>query len=628
MKKICLFLLLFTALFSFAANESPSRLLKKQFLLDYRVLEEKTNALTHLKLETENDWQKAETAFFEARLAYKKIELFVNYLDREYVKDHINGAPLLHTERKAPDLVVLAPSGFQIMEEQLFEKENDAFLSLAANLDKHIVHLGKLLPTAKLSERMVFEALREEVVRLAALGITGFDTPSTLNTINECLTVFTSLKDVITVYNDHLSSTTQAKFTTIFDKGMSFFAQSTYDSFNRYEFIRTVINPLYKLLLFAQKELLIETKDLVFKHEFSVNYNATSIFDTDFLNYAYYSSYSNSGDLSKRQALGKLLFFDPLLSSNNERACASCHHPNKAFSDGNKTSLAFDHQGVLKRNAPGLINSIYNTRLFWDARANTPEQQVEHVLFDPKEFNSNYDEVTEKLNSCKTYLEKFDEAYPKIRTINRYTIVASISAYIQSLRSYNSEFDKIIRNEKTPSNNDIIEGFNLFTGKGKCATCHFIPTFAGNVPPLYVDTETEVLGIPDQNNQAKAVLDSDLGRYANGRPSENAPYNKHSFKTPTVRNIALTAPYMHNGVFETLTEVVEYYNIGGGHGWGIAPDNATLGADSLHLSEMEIKQLVLFMEALTDTTGLTSTPQNLPHSTNSNLNNRVIGGRY
>ncbi len=187
---------------------------------------------------------------------------------------------------------------------------------------------------------------------------------------------------------------------------------------------------------------------------------------------------------------------------------------------------------------------------------------------------------------------------------------------------------KAVKGETAVNNPQITNGFNIFTGKGKCATCHFIPTFAGNVPPLYTDTETEVLAVPAINNIEQARLDSDLGRFANGRPKEKTAYNRNAFKTPSLRNVALTAPYMHNGVFTTLEEVVDFYNIGGGHAWGIAPENTTLAADSLQLSPTEVEDLILFMKALTDTTGFTTPPTELPKSTISSLNTRKIGGTY
>lgn len=141
-------------------------------------------------------------------------------------------------------------------------------------------------------------------------------------------------------------------------------------------------------------------------------------------------------------------------------------------------------------------------------------------------------------------------------------------------------------------NLDEIAGFNLFTGKAKCATCHFIPLTNGTVPPSFMKSESEVLGVPD----ATKKLDADLGKFE----LTKAAIHRNSFKTPTVRNIELTAPYMHNGVFKTLEEVVNFYNEGGGNGLGFNLQNQTLPEDKLKLTALEKKQLIAFMKTLTD----------------------------
>ena len=138
-------------------------------------------------------------------------------------------------------------------------------------------------------------------------------------------------------------------------------------------------------------------------------------------------------------------------------------------------------------------------------------------------------------------------------------------------------------------------GFNLFAGKAKCATCHFIPLFNGLVPPDFTETETEVLGVPRNKTRTSAVLDPDPGKYEISR----SIIHKNAFKTPTLRNIELTAPYMHNGVFDTLEEVMEFYNEGGGAGLNIAPENQTLPKDKLNLTKKETADIVAFMKALT-----------------------------
>ncbi|HVF97132.1 MAG TPA: hypothetical protein VM871_07420, partial [Flavisolibacter sp.] len=157
-------------------------------------------------------------------------------------------------------------------------------------------------------------------------------------------------------------------------------------------------------------------------------------------------------------------------------------------------------------------------------------------------------------------------------------------------------FDQYMRGNKTTLTVDERAGFNLFAGKAACATCHFIPLFNGLTPPQFDDTESEVLGVPANKKQKK--LDNDLGKYN----FANASVHKYSFKTPTLRNVALTAPYMHNGVFKTLEEVVNFYDKGGGAGLGIAPPNQTLSTERLNLSSKERKQIVSFLKALTDTT--------------------------
>ena len=140
-------------------------------------------------------------------------------------------------------------------------------------------------------------------------------------------------------------------------------------------------------------------------------------------------------------------------------------------------------------------------------------------------------------------------------------------------------------------------GFNLFAGKAKCATCHYVPLFNGLVPPEFTETESEVIGVPADS---KKTFDGDAGKYLFTRSA----IHRNAFKTPTIRNIALTAPYMHNGVFETLEEVMDFYNKGGGAGTHTAPENQTLPAEKLRLSKKEIKNIIAFMKALTDENGM------------------------
>ena len=133
-------------------------------------------------------------------------------------------------------------------------------------------------------------------------------------------------------------------------------------------------------------------------------------------------------------------------------------------------------------------------------------------------------------------------------------------------------------------------------GKAKCATCHFLPMFNGLVPPEFTETESEVLGVPKTKETLAPVLDSDEGKFK----FTHSIVHKYAFKTPTLRNIELTAPYMHNGVYNTLEEVMDFYNKGGGNGLKIAPVNQTLPEEKLNLSKKEIRAVIAFMKTLTD----------------------------
>jgi cytochrome c peroxidase len=191
-------------------------------------------------------------------------------------------------------------------------------------------------------------------------------------------------------------------------------------------------------------------------------------------------------------------------------------------------------------------------------------------------------------------MKLFKKAYSKTTKPEAWQIQNAIASYVRSLNSFDSRFDEYMRGKKNSLSNQEIEGMNLFMGKAKCASCHFTPLFNGTVPPGYSKTEHEVIGTP--NEVSGKSLSTDLGRYIYNK----MPQLKGAFKTPTVRNAAVTAPYMHNGVFKTLEEVVSFYNKGGGQGLGYEVENQTLPFDELKLNKKEEAALVAFMKTLTD----------------------------
>ncbi|MEO8088553.1 MAG: cytochrome c peroxidase, partial [Bacteroidota bacterium] len=354
---------------------------------------------------------------------------------------------------------------------------------------------------------------------------------------------------------------------------------------------------------------------------------ATSVFDQVAFNTFFFNPSQSKTGSPARASLGKMLFFDPLLSENNERACASCHKPGKAFTDGLPKSISMDGKTTLNRNAPTLINAAIQGRLFHDARTMNLENQADEVLRNPLEMHHDFSSSVKKLKRLPGYVSAFKDAFNGTADtfINAHSILIAIAEYERTLVSFNSRFDKTIRGEENALSVEEREGFQLFITKGNCASCHFLPLFSGTVPPEYKISDWEVLGTPEKNDRIRPKLDPDAGR---GGVHKTDLY-RHAFKTPGLRNVALTAPYMHNGVFNTLDEVLDFYNVGGGKGWGMDVPNQTLPSDSLRLTPNEKKKIISFLISLTDTIGLTSIPDSLPAFPGDPvLSNRKIGGVY
>ena len=576
------------------------------------------------------------TAFRQARLRFKQVEFLAEQLDGEFVRDYLNGAPLPKLERNAPSLNIVAPKGFQPLEELVFDSNpvshKDEIVALAdalADKAEEFAHYQARMP---LTDRQVFEAIRFELIRIFTLGVSGFDSPAALASLPEAQAAMEAMYEAIRLYYSLLERQAGEELMTRFAAAISYLEQHReFDTFDRLAFLTQHINPLFEQTLEAQLALGIETyyETSPQQRKHSVNYFATNLFAEDLLNPFYYTRMPSQKYQPEVVALGRTLFFDPVLSSNNQRSCASCHQPRKAFTDGLAKSVAIDAQGTVDRNAPALLNAVYADRYFYDLRSEVLEDQMDHVVADHREFFTSYLDIFEKLSDSEDYQQQFRRAFPEVGSaaINKYTLTTALSAYLVSLNSFDSPFDRYVRGESDQLSEAARRGFTLFMGKAACGTCHFAPLFSGTVPPQFHESETEVLGVPTTPDTLHPVLDPDLGR-AGGVLKESVNFYQHSFKTTTVRNVALTAPYMHNGVYETLGEVVDFYNRGGGAGLGLDVPYQTLSADPLGLTESEQTDLVAFMESLTDTTSH-SAPTTLPSFANNvPLNNRPVGGKY
>ncbi len=276
--------------------------------------------------------------------------------------------------------------------------------------------------------------------------------------------------------------------------------------------------------------------------------------------------------------LGKKLFNDPILSGDGTQSCVSCHLQSANFSDTNQFSTGINGMHG-NRNASTIINAGWNNSNFWDGRASTLEEQAFSPVLDPIEMNDTWSNVENKLNSNSEYIQLFKQAY-NIDYIDSTHVVMAIAQFERTLISSNSKFDKYSRGEEVFTKSEL-NGFAIFNSeRGDCFHCHGTSLFTDN---LFHNNGLDV----------EPFLDLGLGKI-----TENTSDNG-KFKTPTLRNIEVSAPYMHDGRFATLEEVIEHYDSGGHFSSTVDPLMKKLGV-GLNLTNQEKSDLIAFLKTLTD----------------------------
>jgi len=269
--------------------------------------------------------------------------------------------------------------------------------------------------------------------------------------------------------------------------------------------------------------------------------------------------------------LGRRLFFDPALSRDRTVSCATCHRPDRMFADGVRRS-----SGVLgrpaSRHTPTLVNRAYGRRFFWDGRTSTLEETVLQPIQNPREMDLALDELLARLRAVADYGPLFDRAFDGGVTADN--VARALASYVRTLRSGDAPFDRFLAGDEAALTADAVVGFRLFVGRAHCSACHSGPTLTDD----------------DLHNTGISWGAGDLGRYAVTREDGD----RGRFKTPTLRNASLTAPYMHDGSLATLEEVVEFYDRGGNPNPNLDPE-----IRPLRLTEHEKRQLLGFLRALT-----------------------------
>ena len=565
-----------------------------------QVLNQNTTELERLKTYCSEKKSKSalQNQFKKCRLLYKKLSVFTDYYTPLFAQK-MNSPAIERIESGVADQL-LPPEGFQLIETLLFNNGSHVpHEEIQQAVSKMISHFPHTDPVSEqlysYESALIWEALRTKLVDIATLGITGFDSPIALHSLPEASASMTGISDVLLIIQSCLHPNQQRlcrqlvldlkQASTHLNRSPSF------NAFDRLHFLSEILNPIYRKLIVLRQEAQIKTPE----GRSAVNHEAPSIFDPTFFQINFYGPPKEYWATPQRIELGQKIFEDPILSGDSSRSCKSCHLPEKAFTDGIAKPYSLDQELLINRNTPTLLYAGLQTKQFMDSRSDILENQLTEVIHNANEMNGNLKDIVQRMRRNPEYIRQFQQAYPDEPTpLNAFTLANSLANYIRSLKPFNSRFDLYMQGARNTLNTAEKNGFNLFAGKAKCATCHFLPLLNGVVPPFFQETESEVLGVPQYKDAI--WVDPDEGKYHTTKSN----LHKYAFKTPTLRNIALTAPYMHNGIYTNLEDVIEFYNKGGAAGLGIKLPNQTLSPEPLLLTTEEQKNLILFLRALTD----------------------------
>ncbi|GAB3938221.1 cytochrome-c peroxidase [Larkinella terrae] len=552
--------------------------------------------------EKSNSPDSLKTVFLAARREYKQLEPFTAYYFPASTR-LVNGPPLPEVESE--DGAVFEPGGLQVIEELIYPKfdpkRRPDLVRELKKLRRELIRYADFWRDTELTDAHVFDALRLQIFRMITLGISGFDTPLCQTAIPEAAVSLETIRTYLSFYENPETGGFESLNRMLQQSENYLHTHTGFDSFDRAHFITTFGNPLSANLLAYQQQINIQP----FNEVRALRADAKTLFDRNAFNPDFYAPNVSLRSNPAKVILGKKLFSDPILSASDDpaggkRSCASCHQPDKAFTDGLPKNATLNGRNFVRRNTPTLWNVGLQSGQFYDLRSKTLENQSSDVIHNKEEMHGSLERVALLLPKNNEYREAFKKAFPNLTDrIEPIHIQNALAAYERSLTSLNSRFDRYMRNERNSSGKPVLTaeelaGFNLFMGKARCGTCHFLPLFNGTVPPVFTQTESEVIGVPVRPGQK--TIDPDRGRYDRFALEPL----KYAFKTPTVRNIAMTAPYMHNGSFRTLEEVVEFYNEGGGKGLGIVLNNQTLSAEKLNLSPQEKTALIAFLKSLSE----------------------------
>ena len=629
------FILITLLLFSFEKDKAPTittfqhATYLKYYDSSINQLFQQIDVCISAKNTTEKKWKEQIT---HTRISLKKLDFWLRYLD-----------PNAYRLLNAPLPVEYETEVFEKYEKP-YRREGSGLTLAALALEEGdtiqtltMLTRMKAAKTSYLSDSIhnilqnpahFFFANRLYLLNLASIYTTGFDGPDPKNVLPELLAMLTYTKQIYEVYNLSAKQdySLHQAYLEVYDSLIQFVKQQgeNFTTFDHYTFIKDYVNPLFSLNQTYIQNNGFRSKSVV---DYSLNSKATSLFQKNIYeaqnDRGIFRKISDQAVLDELKELGRMLFYDPIMSENNQRSCASCHNPTYGFAQNKAKPLAYDGKTELPRNAPTLLNANDQHLIMYDGKHISLQQQAGAVILHPDEMHGNTEDILKKVTSCKDYktrLKKLIKLTPAYPTISLEHIQSAMVYYYTSFSNFQAPFDEMMES-KLPTDKFVAEGFNLFMGKAKCATCHFVPKFNGVKPP-FVGSEFEVLGLPTSPESKQ--LDTDLGRAV----ILDVPEMKNAFRTSSLRNLALTAPYMHNGSYENLNQVIDFYDKGGGLGLGIQVNNQTLPSEPLELTTIEKERLVAFLKSLNEPIPSVKLPTSLPRSTKRQLNKRDIHNIY
>lgn len=301
-----------------------------------------------------------------------------------------------------------------------------------------------------------------------------------------------------------------------------------------------------------------------------------------------------SGDREAIASLGHDLFRDKRLSKGAVRACSDCHRLDKGLSDGLATPISLDPQTPIVRNTPTLAYSPLHGAQLWDGQFASAERQALKVIHAKSEMGLTSDELVKVVRAVADFNARFSQLFDDGVTAEN--VARALVAYeIRDFVPAKSPVDRFARGEESALDDALHRGFDVFVGVARCARCHIPPLFGGSRPTDFATPVYAALGVPKSPENKQ--LDADRGR---GKVTSQ-PLDEHAFKTPTVREVALTAPYFHHGGYATLEQVVDFYEKGGGPSVGIRLDNLDPEVRKLELNDAQRRALLTFLrEGLAD----------------------------